>query len=544
MSFYNKFKQDGRCRYYVNPKALVWQSNGGGSLCGVENLLSDDLSVCKIHTGGGDAPAIVLDFGEQYNGGIELHFTNPGPMPEVKTRIRFGESVSEVMGEPNNDHSVHDVTLSLSVMSKHEFGTTGFRFVRLDFLSCQAEVLLASVKLIALERPYEYLGSFESSDELLNRIWRVGARTVQLCCQDYILDGIKRDRLLWVGDLHPQINVIGNVFGNVDIVAQTLDMARVMTPKGGWMNGISTYSLWWIVCVYDWYMYSGDKGWLAGQCAYLDELVGQIGALIDEDGSEHLPSMRFMDWAIGHNPEVLEQGLNAITILAMRKASQIFNVCGQGGGAAKAEKFAKTLEKMHRKQSPVKQVGAMRVLAGLLDAQEANRQILAVNPCEGLSSWFAYYVLEARAMAGDICGSLDMIRRYWGGMLSLGATSFWEHFETSWLENASRIDELPREGKVDVHRSKGAHCFTGLRHSLCHGWAGGPTAWLSRYVLGVRAAAAGFEKAVICPSLGGLEYVKGTVPTPYGLIKVQAHAAKDGRPQVDYELPAGVSMSD
>lgn len=34
-------------------------------------------------------------------------------------------------------------------------------------------------------------------------------------------------------------------------------------------------------------------------------------------------------------------------------------------------------------------------------------------------------------------------------------------------------------------RDGGAWCYVGLRHSFCHGWASGPTAWLSRHVLGI-----------------------------------------------------------
>ncbi len=538
----DNFKKDGRCRYYVNPVGIVWSTQGGGRLVNPENLLTDDLSVCGVSANEQSAPAVVLDFGQEFNGGIEIHLSNPGPMPELKARIRFGESVSEVMGSPNNDHSVHDVTLPLSIMSKHEFGTTGFRFVRVDFLSCGVEVKLTSIKLIALERPYHYIGSFESSDALLNRIWQVGARTVHLCCQDYILDGIKRDRLLWVGDLHPQINVIGSVFGDVDIVNETLDQARAMAPAGLWMNGMSTYSLWWIVCVFDWYMYTGNTQWLKRQTDYLKRLVDQIASYIGDDGREQLPATRFIDWSVGLNEPVIDQGLAAITLLSMQKAAGIFKFAGCPDYAANAERIAAVLKKYPVTASDVKQVNSMRVLAGLITAKEANEQSLSISPCEGLSTWFAYYALQARAMAGDVGGALDMVRRYWGGMLSLGATTFWEHFDVNWLDNASRIDEMPTAGKVDVHTEYGGHCFKGLRHSFCHGWAGGPTAWMSQYVLGVRPAAPGFAKVMIAPELGGLEYAKGTVPTPKGIIKVEAQRNADGKVEVDYQLPQGVEI--
>ena len=62
--------------------------------------------------------------------------------------------------------------------------------------------------LVYLDVPY--LGSFHCSDALLERIWDVAAYTVHLNMQQYIWDGIKRDRLVWMGDLHPEIASIQN----------------------------------------------------------------------------------------------------------------------------------------------------------------------------------------------------------------------------------------------------------------------------------------------------------------------------------------------
>ena len=84
--------------------------------------------------------------------------------------------------------------------------------------------------------------------------------------------------------------------------------------------------------------------------------------------------------------------------------------------------------------------------------------------------------------------------QYWGGMLDFGATTFWEDFDLAWTKNAGRIDELVSAGKKDLHADFGDHCYIGLRHSLCHGWAGGPTAWLTEHVLGIRPLEPGFAR--------------------------------------------------
>ncbi len=137
----------------------------------------------------------------------------------VKVRIRFGESVGEAMselgGEQNatNDHAVRDMVVSLPWLGKLELGNTGFRFVRIDVLDEDREIHLKEVNAVSVMRDLPYLGSFKSSDSLLNRIWDTGAYTVHLNMQDYLWDGIKRDRLVWVGDLHPEVATVMAVFG-------------------------------------------------------------------------------------------------------------------------------------------------------------------------------------------------------------------------------------------------------------------------------------------------------------------------------------------
>ena len=119
---------------------------------------------------------------------------------------------------------------------------------------------------------------------------------------------------------------------------------------------------------------------------------------------------------------------------------------------------------------------------------------------------------------------------------------FYKDFDINWKKNAARIDELIPAGKVDVHRTYGDYCYKGYRHSLAHGWASGPTAWLSEYVLGVKIVEPGCKAVKIEPNLGGLEWVEGTVPTPYGVIKVRHEKQADGKIKSKIEVPKGVKV--
>ena len=138
-------------------------------------------------------------------------------------------------------------------------------------------------------------------------------------------------------------------------------------------------------------------------------------------------------------------------------------------------------------------------------------------------------MLRAMALAGNYQGALDVIRTYWGAMLDVGATTFWEDFNMEWLPDAGRIDELVPAGKKDIHGDYGAYCYQGFRHSLCHGWASGPTSWLSEYVLGVQVVEPGCRTVRIIPHLGDLEWVEGTFPTPYGVIEIRHEKGADGK---------------
>lgn len=88
------------------------------------------------------------------------------------------------------------------------------------------------------------------------------AYTFHLNMQEYIWDGIKRDRLVWIGDLHPEVMTVNTVFGFNEVIPKRLDLIRDTTPVPQWMNGISSYSIWLLLIHRDWYYYQGDHVYL------------------------------------------------------------------------------------------------------------------------------------------------------------------------------------------------------------------------------------------------------------------------------------------
>lgn len=550
---------------YLPPTRIVWQRgdiSGTDSLFRAGNGQADlaNLYMCSLKSTAADTASILFDFGREVQGGLQIVTGMFTPQTPVRIRVRLGESVSEAMSEIGekgamNDHSMRDFTTSLPWLGSHLAGNSGFRFARIDVLDTARVLLLKEVRAECSHSNTPMQGSFNCNDTILNNIWKTGAYTVQLNMQDFVWDGVKRDRLVWIGDMHPEVMTINTVFGNTDIVPKSLDLIRDITPLPKWMNGISSYSIWWLLIQRDWYYYQGNLDYLRVQQPYLTDLLRLLLGKTDKDGRETLDGNRFLDWPSSENKPAIDAGLQALMIMAFRAGEELATVLGDGGLASDcyqaskralkaSSKARKAVEKSGKEPYAPgnKQAAALMAIADMMPVNKANKNFLAVNGGHGFSTFYGYYMLRAMAMAGNYQGALDVIRSYWGAMLNLGATTFWEDFNLDWLPNASRIDELVPEGKKDIHADYGDYCYKGLRHSLCHGWASGPTAWLSEYVLGVSVVEPGCTKVRIDPHLGDLLWVEGTFPTPKGVITIRHEKTVDGKIKSDIKAPEGVEI--
>jgi alpha-L-rhamnosidase len=540
--------------FVVSPTRIVWQSESG-----VKNpqrlvqpgpgqsLLINDRKICVLTAATNQSAGILLDFGRELQGYVEIFAPNEKKRLPVPIRVRFGESVSEAMAEidehgAQNDHAVRDQVVMLPWLGKKIVGPSGFRFVRLDATDSAQPVSIAEVRAVLQLRDVPYLGSFKCDDERLNRIWDVGAYTVHLNMQEYLWDGIKRDRLVWLGDLHPEVATINAVFGFNDVVPRSLDLIRDITPPTEWMNGISSYSMWWVIIQEDQWLHHGNRTYLAAQKDYLTKLLRHLGKFVGEDGRETLDGMRFLDWPTFENKTAVHEGLQAMLVLTLESGARLMDTLGDAETSKFCRERVAKLRKHQPESSGRKSPAALLALAGVRPAKEVAKQTLKANGPADLSTFYGFYVLQALAKSGDTDTALDFISAYWGAMLDYGATTFWEDFDLAWTNNAARIDELVPPGKKDIHGDYGAHCYIGFRHSLCHGWASGPTAWLSQHVLGVQPLEPGMKRVRIVPQLGKLKWAEGAYPTPHGIIKVRHERQPDGTIKSDIQAPPGIRV--
>lgn len=548
----NAYRENQSVTTYLSPTRILWKT---GDIKNETRLLKKgnsqaDLTnsdMCILENKKDGKASILLDFGKELHGGIQI-ITGiwPGNKP-IKVRIRFGESAGEAMsdvggkGGATNDHAIRDLETILPWLGTADFGNTGFRFVRIDLLEDNVKLYLKEVRAAAKYRDIAYKGSFNSSDTLLNKIWKTGAYTVHLNMQDYLWDGIKRDRLVWVGDLNPEISTINAVFGYNEVVPKSLDLAKETTPLPQWMNGISAYSMWWIINQQQWYYYQGDLKYLKQQQTYLTGLLNQLISKIDKNGVEKLDGWRFLDWPSSKDTTAIHAGLQGMMVVSIKAGGDLLKKLGDLETAKKCEIAVAKLKKHLPAQNESKQAAALLSLGKLLDSKKANA-IINLGGSKNYSTFFGYYMLQAKANAGDYNGAIDVIREYWGAMINLGATTFWEDFNMDWTKNAGRIDEILPEGKIDIHGNYGAFSYLGFRHSLAHGWAAGPTPWLTEHILGISVMEPGCKVVRVNPNLGDLKFAEGTFPTPMGLIKVKHQKMANGIIKSTIDAPKGVKI--
>ena len=510
---------------FVPPQRILWQQ---GEITGSEVLFRNSgkfqtlwkKELCCISAGG----SILLDYGEELQGSVRLVLGRCSPTGYIgerpyKVRIRLGESVSEAMDEPINHHTMHNLELLLAPMGENRFGRSGFRFVRIDNLE---DIALKFYEISALKMLPESprRGSFLSSDPLLNDIFEASARTVDNCICGLIMDGAKRDRLVWMGDLYAELRALHALYGDHPAIRPTMEFMLDEAKESGIFNGISPYSPYFFTALREYLKYVPAADWAISHkvniCNVADKMLARW-----ENEKELLLTHGIIDW---HEESGLAQNgypaLLAWGVLACRDVAEIF------GDQDLKQRCTDVYNDIRNSfvladTNGSKSVAAAAVAGGLADPQKVWQEILSQQAETGLSTLHMDNILKAWSRAGKTAPAIELLKKYYGGMLSLGSTTFWEHFELEYLDNAARIDQLPQSGKRDVHKECGRGCFAGLRHSFCHGWGAAVIGWMTEELAGVRSAVDGFAEAEIAGTTSFDGTLECSVPVPCGTIRIR-----------------------
>ena len=388
----------------------------------------------------------------------------------------------------------------------------------------------------SISMDYEYMpeeekGSFKCNDEELNRIWEIGAYTMQLTSREFFIDGIKRDRWVWSGDASQSYLMNFYLFNDNDMVKRTTWLLAGKAPVTSHINTIMDYTFYWFISIYDYYLYSGDSHFLTQiyptMQTYMDYVLGRT----DNDGMVEgmTGDWVFVDWA---DKPMDKQGQLAFEQILFRKSLEsiatVARIVNDAESAVKYQKLADAIgEKllpyfwndsakalMHNRKDGKQSQDIFRypnmfaIMYGYLDKEKQetvkNSVILNDDVIKITTPYMRFYELEALCMLGEQDQVMKEMKAYWGGMLKEGATSFWEKYNP---------DEHGREKLAMYGRPYGK--------SLCHAWGASPIYLLGRYYLGVQPTKPGYEEYTVRPCLGGLDWMEGNVPTPFGTVYVK-----------------------
>jgi hypothetical protein len=488
-----------------------------------------------------DAPSLILDFGREVNGRVELISTSATP---ITVTLQMGESEAETLYKPYL--GVNQLTIPPGVTAHGP--KSAFRYAKIRFVDGPADLHFKAIRVDDIYYPVTYSGSFESSDPLLNRIWETGAYTAHLCMQDDIWDAPKRDRGRWMGDTDVSGRVIEDVFLDRPLMEDTLDRLIGPAPVQQHVNGIPGYSSFWFTGVADYYRHTGDKAFLERTHARMVQLLDFVDKEFDERSlyANKSKVWLYVDWSPDFNGDTPETR-RATTLEFLRAYTQAAWMLGELGDTANAAKYqarAAAIKSAAQQYlldpatgafGPRWQTNAAAVISGAADPSQYDaiwKNVLSqvgTRPTNTLiiSPYYNDYVIRALAATGHRDAALKWIRQYWGGMVNEGATSFWEAYDPSWYTH-------------DFHAALESDNVSGYNVSLAHGWSSGPTDWLMEQVLGIQPTGAGFSTVDIRPDLVDLAWARGAEPTPHGLLKVEARKSSNAT-AITLDIPESVT---
>ena len=419
--------------------------------------------------------------------------------------------------------------------TRHELG---FRFLSVS------GARVRSVTVEAAVHPVSRRGAFLCADPVLSRIWAHSAFTLRTCMHELMLDGIKRDRMPWMGD--QALNTLSNAyaFGEAQIARDGI--VALGSPRHGYVNGISDYSLWWLINTAAYVQLFGDTAHVVREAGHIHRFTERLAAYAGRDGvfrpgnepdafTDATEGSVFVDWGVEPEPGRDLTALQILWFWALRSAAEVLHLAGHPGSerwATLADELGATLTREAWDEATgcwAEYLGPdgaspypnfLAILSGLSPAPAPAGVVSAITAGEHRigTPFMASFALRALLLAGEQTSAVETIRDRWGAMLDAGAVTFWEEFPST------DGDPLAMYGRP-------------YGKSLCHAWAAGPAALLPEAVLGVRPLSPGWRTFEVHPALGELAWAAAVVPVPGGEVVVSAE-----RDAVTVEVPAGTTL--
>ncbi|KAL1986285.1 hypothetical protein VTN96DRAFT_6653 [Rasamsonia emersonii] len=554
----------------------------------------------------GNGSQIVFDFGLEVGGIVTVDYTATGAGTLALAFTEAKNWIGEWSDSSNGAFKGPDGYLAQNITRSGKGTYTmpddklrgGFRYLT-AFLMTTSNSTSIDITDVSLEIAFQptwsnlraYQGYFHSNDELLNRIWYSGAYTVQTNAvpvntgrrvpfvssgwendgllgpgDTIIVDGAKRDRAVWPGDMgiavpstFVSIGDLESVKNALQVMYNTQDQTTGAFDESGpplSQKGSDTYHMWTMIGTYNYVLFTNDTGFLLqnwnGYLKAMDYIYGKVdpnSGLLNVTGTRD-----WARWQQGYNNSEAQM----ILYHTLTTGAQLAEWAGDTTGlASNWTTRAANLQKAVNEYCFDDSYGAFKdnATATTLHPQDANSMsvlfgvadedrvasisdkltknwtpIGAVAPelPENISPFISSFEIQAHFVAGRADRALDLIRRSWG----------W------YINNPNGTESTVIEGYLQNatfgYRSNRGYDYDASYVSHSHGWSSGPTSALTNYVLGLSVTAPLGSSWKLAPQFGDLQSVEGGFTTALG--KFQASWQRsNGSYVLAFEVPAGTN---
>ena len=458
-------------------------------------------------------PSFLIDFGGETVGYFRMKLVSD---KSISFRLYYGETIGEALSEPPRDRLLNKMLREeYRVFSgKQEFQSrmrVAFRYVRVEFYDCDAEVFASDFSVKTTLYPVERRGYFKCSDAEMNKLWEMGERTMHFCMQEYYLDAPMRDRFLWTGDMRMCGLINYYTFADKALFEYSIEeLTKFQMPHGGISAslGEGCSMLWdyvalYIISIYDYYIYTGKKEFLLKYKNNMELAASYLTTLTNSEGIIDVPANPLGSlWMVHLNASKgKDTYLNKLYLHSLKIIKMTAEIAGDDCMALKYEKL------IEKSQSAIENLLSDDALTKAFD--------------KTIHTIIQYEMAEDDLQNGNIGRMFERIKRFWIPMVSSGADCVYENCITE--GNMHRIDLIG--DKYDFS-------------SFCHAWSGAATVLLPKGIAGISPKKPGFEEVVIAPQIDIFDFFVAVVPTPYGDIAVRWE-----NNVFTYHIPSGIKAN-
>lgn len=387
--------------------------------------------------------------------------------------------------------------------------------------------------------PFKRASVLNTDNTEMKQMLDIGWRTVRLNAWETYTDCPYYEQLQYIGDTRIQAMIsyyntsdnrlARNALNQMDHSRLPEGVTASCYPSRG-TQVISTFSLWYICMLHDYWMYRGDNDFIKNKLqgergvldffskyqqadgslkdtpywAFVDWAGNMWGEVKGKDGSAAIYDLQLL-WAYQWAAEMEAKiGLHDYAVLYNKKAAQLKATIQRKYWDAGRKLYADTRERKGFSQH----VNALAILTGMVSnayIPAVAKGLLKDTSLTQCSVYFKYYLNQALVKAGlgnDYMNWMGIYRQN----IAMGLTTWAEYSDV----NTTRSD--------------------------CHAWGASPNIEFFRTVLGIDSYAPGFAKIKIEPHLGTLKDISGEIPHPNGKV-FAGYKFEKGHWQIHVNLP-------